>query len=339
MAAVALPPGARGQDVGDGEGAASASDEGRVPAEAPAGRVAVMMLPTDGAASAIADALTELLVGAVVARGEGLLPIGKEEFQAQLGQGDAASAACLESPACLGRIAVQLGVVEVIAGTLARHDGPSGGPSWAFHLLRLDVRRGEARGQVFREVEGGVEALLDAIEEAFPELYARRVAPGRLVLRAGVLGARMLLDGVELGRFEGAPLRRETVEPGVHQLEVRAAGHVRYRREIVVEEGATLMLDALLEPSAGPAISPLVYTAGAAALAMFAGAAVLGAASQASPSGALSMRETVEGFYPAREAEALGANLLVGGGVLGVVLGLSGWLVPMLVPDPEGTAR
>jgi hypothetical protein len=52
---------------------------------------------------------------------------------------------------------------------------------------------------------------------------------------------------------------------------------------IVVEEGATLMLDALLEPSAGPAISPLVYTAGAAALAMFAGAAVLGAASQASP--------------------------------------------------------
>ena len=67
----------------------------------------------------LADALTELMIGEIAVRG-GVSIVGKEEFQAQLGQTEARSLECIGSAACLGRVGVELQVDEVVAGTVGR---------------------------------------------------------------------------------------------------------------------------------------------------------------------------------------------------------------------------
>lgn len=311
--------------------AESASEPETAPPIAPARvpRIAVLLLPAGGDVDpAMVDALNELLIAGVAARGEGVQIVGKEELQVQLGQGDVESARCIESDACLGRVGVELGVREIIAGTIATRGATDaeGGQIWAFDLHRVDVRDGEPLGRVFREVRGELDALLRALEESIPELYVRRVQPGRLVVRASVAGAELELDGASIGRFEGAPLRRETVEPGAHVLRARARGHRVFERTIEVEEGATLMIDAVLERAGGWTPSPLVWIGGAVALAGVVSGVGLGVASQAEPSADVSMREAVEEFYPARDAEAAAANVLygiAGAGVAALAVGIA----------------
>lgn len=305
------------------------------PSEIP--RIAVLMLPTGQVDPAMTDALTELLISQVAARDEDVRIVGKEEFQANLGQGDAGSVECVESVACLGRVGVQLGVAEVIAGTIARRDAADGAV-WAFNLNRFDVRSGALLGRVFREVAGGLDAILDALEESFPELYVRRVQPGRLVVRATIEGAEVLLDGTIVGVYSGEPVRRETVEPGTHTLVVRASGHRDFERELEVPEGATMVIEAALVRAAEWEPSPLIFVGAGIATASLAAAIALGIASQASPEPALSMRETIEGFYPARELEAISANVLFGVAAAGAVLSIAGVLLSGS-REPEASER
>ncbi len=297
----------------------------RAGAQTPA--IAVLMLPTGEVESAMADSLTELLIAALRARESGVRIVGKEEFQAQLGRTDAETAACIENSACLGRVGVQLGVTEIIAGTIAQRTGTNDEPVWAFAILRLDVRTGEMLGRVFREVDGGLDPLLEAIEESFPEIYVALVRPGRLLLRTNVVGAEVELDGVHMGRFEGAPLRREILEPGNHVLRVRASGHRELIRDIEIEAGTTLVIEAALEPSRGFVPSALVYAGSAMMVASLAVGIGLGVSSQQPPSSSLSMHETIEGFYPARDTEALLANVFFGVAGLGAILGVVGLVI------------
>ncbi|WP_053237947.1 PEGA domain-containing protein [Sandaracinus amylolyticus] len=307
---------------------AGLDDEGPARLAPPiAPRVAVVLLPGGPDVDpAMTDALTELLIAGVAARGEGFQIVGKEELQAQLERDDAETARCIESAACLGRVGALLDVREIIAGTLALRADASGAPAWAFDLHRIDVRDGEQLGRVFREVSGDLDALLRALEESIPELYARRVQPGRLVVRATVQGAAVTLDGAAIGVFDGAPLRRETVEPGTHLLRVEAAGFRAFERSVEVEEGATLMIDAVLERAGSWTPSPLVWVGGAIALASATAGIAFGVASQAEPSDDVSMRDVVEQFYPARDAEAIAANVLfgiAGAGAVAVAVGLA----------------
>jgi hypothetical protein len=315
--------GAQSGDPTRGEAEASTATEGSSP-QAPVPMVAVLMLPTGQIDPAMADSLTELLIAALRVRESGVRIVGKEEFQSQLGRSDAETAACIESPACLGRVGVELGVTEVIAGTLARRMGTSDELVWAFAIQRLDVRTGEMLGRVFREVNGDFGQLLHAIEESFPEIYVTLVRPGRLLLSANVVGAEIELDGASMGRYEGSPLRREIIEPGHHVVRVRASGYRELTRDIEIEAGATLVIEAALEPSRRFVPSALVYAGSAVMVASLALGIGLGVSSQQTPSGSLSMRETIEGFYPARETEALVANVFFGVAGLGAILGVVG---------------
>jgi hypothetical protein len=217
---------------------------------------------------------------------------------------------------------VQLGVAEVIAGTIARRDGDG----WVFDLNRLDVRTGKRLGRVFREVRGDIEAVIDALEGSLPELYRRHIAPGRLVVRASVPGAVIELDGVPIGVYEGAPVRRETVEPGRHVLRVRALGRGDYVRNVEIAEAETVTLDAVLERAGAWRPSPLVFAGAGVTIASLAGAIGFGVASQAAPDPQATMRETIDRFYPARRTEATVANVLFGVAAAGAVGGVVGLL-------------
>lgn len=321
---LAWPAGACAQDPDPAEPPGE-RQPGPEPARA---RVAVLLLATGGLDAQVADGLAELLIGAVAERG-GVRIIGKEEFQAQLGQGDAGTLECIGSMACLGRVGVQLDVTEVIAGTVARD-----GARWVFNVNRVDVRRGEIAGRVFREVDGELGEVADALSAAVPELYRAPVRTATLVIACDVTGAEVSLDGAVLGAVHGE-LREEGVEPGRREVRVSAPGHRTWRREVRFAEGAEVHLEARLAPSVVEEISPFAWIAGGLSLAALGPAIALGVSSQAqlepTPEERGSMavtRAELLGFYETREREAIAADVLFAIGGAAAVASLIAFLVP-----------
>jgi hypothetical protein len=100
-------------------------------------RIAVLVLSTDEENQELADNLTEVLIAAVADHTTAQI-VGKEEFQAILQRQDEASLDCLESLVCLGRVGAELGVTEVIAGTLGRREG-----QFTYHVGRTSIETGE----------------------------------------------------------------------------------------------------------------------------------------------------------------------------------------------------
>lgn len=289
--------------------------------EAERRRVAVLISTTGELDPAVADGLTELLIGAVAARG-GVTIVGKEELQAQLGQGEEGTLRCVSSMACVGRVGVQLDVVEVIAGTLARREG-----RWIFNIDRIDVRAGAIRARVFREVEGDLGAVADALGAAIPELYAPEPEPapvepapnlGTLVLRASVGQAEVSVDGALIGVTEAGELRRE-LEAGAVEVRVSAAGHHAWGRTVRIEAGRELALEVRLEQTIDESPNPWVWVGGGLAVISLAAAIPLGVSSQASfdftdeqrLNGDVTRLE-VYNHLRARQLEAISASVLYG---------------------------
>lgn len=266
--------------------------------------IAVLLLPSGDLDPATTDALGELLIAAVAGRG-GARIVGKEEFQAELGQGDATTAECIESIPCLGRVGVALGVREVIAGTLGRE-----GDTWAFSLNRIDLRTGAVVGRVFREVQGDLAEVVRALPESIDDLYVEAIEPGRLVVRTSVPNAEVSLDGLVIGTAGDGPLRRDLVPPGTHVVVVIAAGFARYERTIDVEAGTTFALEADLQRATprGIDVPWPTWVFGAVAIGSLAGAIAAGLSSQSVPP-PLTMRET-DAYYASRESEAIAADVL-----------------------------
>lgn len=314
------------------EAPAPPAPEDAVPAVEPAAPsaapIAVLLLAAGGVESSVADALTELLIAAVAQRGGTGNIVGKEEFQSLLGQGDANTAACLESLTCLGRIGVALGVREVIAGTIGHRGG-----TWSFALNRIDLRTGATVGRVFREVEGDLADVVRTLPESVDDLYVATIEPGRLVVRASVEGAEVSLDGAVIGTVRsGEPVRRDLLPPGHHEVVVRAHGHTSYRRTIDIESGTTFAMEAelLALPHHGFEIPALTWVFGGVAFASIAAAIGLGVSSTASAPEDATQRE-VQAFYAARTNEAIAADICFAAAALAA----AGAVIPLVLAAME----
>lgn len=307
--------------IEDAQDGASAEDEGGATLEAPAAhgeedepiRVAILVLAASGVDSELADALSEVVIGAVAARG-GVSIVGKEEFQSLLGQGEARSMECVTSAACVGRVAVQLGVDEVIAGTVNRR-----GDTWVFNLNRIDVRSGELAGRAFSEVVGDLGAVAAAIQDAVPGLYEQTLEPATLIVALTVDGAEVMVDGVLAGVSHGEDVRLSGLAPGRHEVAVIAPGHFEWRRAVQIQAGSTLQLDVSLEPVevASSGISPLLWAGGGTVVASGIVGLAFGLRSQREPASGATRREALAAI-DARERDARMAHVAFG--VLGVGL-------------------
>jgi len=328
-----LPPaGAQEPTPPDSEAAADAQDSGSEagsalptpPAVAPRTpllRLAILVLATGDLDPDVADALTELVIGAVAGRG-GVTIVGKEEFQARLGQGEASSIECVSSTACLGRVGVELGVDELMAGTVARRGG-----RWVFNINRIDIHTGQLAGRAFREVDGDVGALADAIQDAVPSLYEQAERAATLLVSANVEPAEVSVDGMVVGTYRGEPLRVPDVTAGRHELLVSAAGRHSWRRSVNVSEGATVQLEAVLDiPVVSGGVSPLVWV-GAVVAGVGAGGAIgFGLSSRRDPAADESRADQID-FVDARRRDALIANIGMGVAAAGVAMALLGLLL------------
>lgn len=317
--------GAEGSTGGEGAGAdgATPADEPDAP-PASSRAVAVLLLAAEGVEAEVADDLTEVAIGSVAARG-GVTIIGKEEFQARLGQGEARSLDCVTSAACVGRVGVQLGVDEVISGTLSHRAN-----AWAFDLTRVDVRSGELLGRAFRELDGDLGAVAAAVQSAIPELYVERRPLSTLRITSEALRGPVRLDGEPVGELGDSELVLEGLSPGEHVVIVSGTrGDVT--RRVRLDADATLQLS--IEPPAAPEpdavrISSLVWVGSGVALAGGAVALGFGLASRRQPTDG-GTRAGAIAYFDDREREARIANI----GLAGLAAGLGAAALGFVLSD------
>ena len=275
-------------------------------------KMAVLVLATTESQAELADNVTEVVIG-YVAKHNGAEVAGKEEFRGRLGvTGDRQAEVCIDDLSCLSRAAVSLGVRRIVAG----HVGARG-KQYLFNLALNNVESGKVEARVFRLVDGGIEDLIHAVQEASEELFRPRVEPGRIQIRSEPAGARVSIDHAYLGV---TPLMSGTLLPGRHKVRVEADGRFPWLSEVEVMPGQDLGI--ALGPTNLPERrrwpSVVAYSSAGLAGVSLAAGGFLGVLSQLTPNG--STRDAIIHDTDQKHRLAVGANVaFITGGALALV--------------------
>ena len=267
-------------------------------------KIAVLVIATADKDADLADNLTEVII-AYAAQHGGFEIAGKEEFRARLGvESERRAQACLDDISCLGRAGVSLGVRRIVAGSIG-----SRGKQVLFNLNLNNVQEGKVESRVFRLVEGGVDNLIKAVQEASSELFRPRVEPGKIQVSSEPAGAGVSIDNAYLGV---TPLISPTLVPGKHDVRVEATDRFPWTSRVEVRPREELQIkltpDNLPRRRKWPANTAYVSTTLAAAAA--ATGAFLGVLSQLQPNGE-SRQAAMEDLEQKRRF-ALAANISFG---------------------------
>jgi PEGA domain-containing protein len=275
-------------------------------------KIAVLVLATTEKDAELADNLTEVLIGYVAQHG-GFEIAGKEEFRARLGvESEERAQGCLDDISCLGRAGVSLGVRRIVAGSVGTR-----GKQFLFNLNLDNVEDGKVESRVFRLVEGGVEDLIAAVQEASGELFRPRVEPGKIQVASQPDGARVSIDNAYLGV---TPLISGTLLAGKHNVRVETDGHFPWMSRVDVRPGQELQIRLTPENLPRRRAWPPYAAYGTSALAIAAAAAggFLGELSQVQPSG--NTRQIAMDDLDQKRRFATAANVsFASAGVLGAV--------------------
>jgi len=242
-------------------------------------KIAVLVVGTSEKDAELADNLTEVIIAHAAQHG-GFEIAGKEEFRARLGvENERRAQSCLDDISCLGRAGVSLGVRRIVAGSVGTR-----GKRYLFNLNLDNIQDGRVESRVFRLVEGGVEDLIRAVQEASTELFRPHVEPGKIQVASQPDGARVSIDNAYLGI---TPLISPTLLAGKHNVRVEADGRFPWTSRVEVLPGQELQIR--LTPDNLPARRrfPTYGAYGGAALcvASLAAGGFLGVLSQLQPNG------------------------------------------------------
>jgi hypothetical protein len=269
-------------------------------------KLAVLVVGTSEKDAELADNLTEVII-ARVAQVQKIELAGKEEFRARLGvESERRAQDCLNDVGCLSRAAVSLGVRRIVTGNVGAR-----GKQFLFALNLNDVETGKVESRVFRLVEGGVEDLIRALQEATGELFKPRPEPGRINVESEPQGARVSIDNAYLGV---TPLISGTLLAGKHNVRVEADARFPWTSKVEVRPGQELQIK--LKPDNLPvrrAWPPAVaYGTAALGAAAFAAGGFLGVLSQLQPNGAT--RADAQEDFEQKQGFARAANISFGTG-------------------------
>ena len=206
-----------------------------LPGRARAGeKIAVLVIATADKDADLADNLTEVII-AYAAQHGGFEIAGKEEFRARLGvESERRAQACLDDISCLGRAGVSLGVRRIVAGSVGTR-----GKQVLFNLNLNNVQEGRVESRVFRLIEGGVDNIIKAVQEASSELFRPRVEPGKIQVASDPGGARVSIDNAYLGI---TPLISPTLLPGKHNVRVEATDRFPWTSRVEVRPAEELQI-------------------------------------------------------------------------------------------------
>jgi hypothetical protein len=266
-------------------------------------RVAVLILAEPGTDPSLADNLTEIAIARIAER-QKLEMAGTVELRRRLEMGGERPAlGCLDEIACLGRVAVALGVSRVVGGTVKAQPGER----YLLHLTLTDVTSGRVSGRFFRLVSNGVKDLISATQEGTDDLFRPRPEPGRIRVDSEPPRARVTIDELFVGT---TPVLSPTLLPGPHRVRVERENHFPWQDVVTVKPATDLEIR--LTPQNLPArrLWPRWAAlggmgAGAAAVGVGAG---LGAMSQVEPD--TTSRVRVQQDLARRQGLATSANVL-----------------------------
>jgi hypothetical protein len=279
---------------------------------APVESIGVIIVPTPGTDVALADNLNEVAM-ARIAETPGRTLVGTPELRARLAaERTIELAACIEQPACLSRVGVSLGVGRLVTGVVRREGG-----RFFLSLTLTDIAANRVQGQFFRQVDGAVGDLVQALVDGVERLLDPNRAPGRLRVRSDPEGARVTVDDAFLG---STPFLSGSLAPGPHAVRVELDRHFAWRSTVTVLPGRELPIDLGRNDLASRRIWAPYLAYGTATGAALCGATGLafGALAQVTPSG--DTRAQVQMDLERRRGYGrVGTALWISGAVLVVV--------------------
>ena len=296
----------------------------------PALVLAALLLPAAGAAAAprtavligavtrpdaeLAANVTDVVVARVVQHGQAV--VASDQLRAALGLGSEQEVQrCAEVTACLGRAALSLGVSRVLAGDV--HADPIDKHRYRFQLALHDLTSGSVSQRIMQTVDGPLENLVTAVQDATDTLFRPRRAPGRLLVHSIPGSARVMLDNVLVGM---TPMQIAGVSPGWHRLKVEPAGRFAWAAPVLIPAHGDLSIRLTPEQLPSRRRWPTylaVGSGGTAALALVAGG-FLGVASEMDAR-LPDREEAMRDFQRRARMGQVATGLLVGGCALAVL--------------------
>jgi hypothetical protein len=136
--------------------------------------------------------------------------------------------ACTGAPACLSAIGRALGVRRVVWGSVGEL-----GDSYVVNLKLVDAARGVEERRVEGTLRGSADDLIEEVRVAAHRLLAPEAVRGAVAVESDVRGARVLIDGRQVGR---TPLARPVgdLSVGAHALRVEADGYQPFATDVQV---------------------------------------------------------------------------------------------------------
>jgi hypothetical protein len=148
-----------------------------------------------------------------------------------------------DSMSCMAELGGALGADYLVTGGITYVDG-----TYVSQLILTSVRDSRVESRVSREYRGDTHGLFEELKSLSRMLVRNLLGQrsGRLVLTASEEGATVEVDGAILGTTPMAPIE---VGGGMHEVLVRKASFVVFRKDVEIQQGGDNLVTATLIPS------------------------------------------------------------------------------------------
>jgi len=201
--------------------------------------------PAAGAPDSVAAAVTEALRQRVTSSGMFRLAQGRDLVEVKL------IFSCPdEAPPCMTQAAQSIGASKLVFGSVQ----PVGTDAFIVTIKLLDAERGVVESWISEQIskaQATPVGLRAPVQKWFATLTGQAL-PGTLKIVGGVVGAAVLLDGVQAGLLGSDGLMVAGIAGGQHQITVGKAGYEKWERNVTLASGATERLQVQLKPIENP---------------------------------------------------------------------------------------
>lgn len=155
-----------------------------------------------------------------------------------------------EAPQCMTQAAQAIGAAKLVFGNVQ----PVGTESYLITLKLLDAGKGVVESWVSEQIakdQTSRTALRTPAQKWFATLTGQSL-PGTVKITGGVVGARVVLDGIESGALGSDGLTMAGIAPGAHKLVITKSGYAPFEREFDLASGGYIPVLVQMQPALSP---------------------------------------------------------------------------------------
>jgi hypothetical protein len=155
-----------------------------------------------------------------------------------------------EAPTCMTQAAQAIGAAKLVFGNVQ----PVGTESYLVTLKVLDAGNGVVESWVSEQIakdQTNRAALRAPAQKWFATLTGQSL-PGTVKITGGVVGASVVLDGIQSGALGADGLTMAGIAPGTHKLVVTKPGYTPFEREFDLASGGYVPVVVQMQPILTP---------------------------------------------------------------------------------------